>query len=294
MKLFKCILALCFLASCAGGGIPSFKQAIPGVNKRLIIHSGMNASSVTPWATTVTPKDITMDFAEASDDVFLNPTYIAHPGDLKALTSISGQYRGAFSEIIIEHMGSCLHDTFTGSPTTESFLACDAESKTCYQNLYDLLKVYHFMLSPNGTLTYKSNVYSAAGANGKTDGGRDMALLTARYSIEKMFGWDPHKGLTSDTLLKYFQDFYTNMLNTYFSSVTVSIKTDDLYAKFRPAPNPWYYMEIKMQRKALPSEDPAAAPQTPSMMGRFLTGSQSPVPAGVPTPATSGFPGLNF
>lgn len=263
------------------------------MNKRLIIHSGMNASSVTPWATVVTPKDITMDFAQANDDGFLNPTYIAHPGDLKALTSISNQFKGAFSEIIIEHMGSCLHDTFTGEPSTESFLACDPGSKTCYQNLYDLLKIYHFMLSPGGTMTYKSNVYSAAGANGKTDGGRDMALLTARYSIEKMFDWDPHKGLSPDTLLKYFQDFYTNMLNKYFSPVSVSIKTDDLYGKFRPSPNPWYYIEIKMQRKDLPTEDPAAAPQTSSFMGGLM-GQQGAVPAGVPTPSTGSFPGLGF
>ena len=51
-------------------------------------------------------------------------------------------------------------------------------------------------------------------------------------------------------------------------------------------------MEIKMQRKDLPNEDPAAAPQTSSFMGGLM--GQSPVPAGVPTPATSGLPNFGF
>lgn len=266
MRFFLSILLCVFLIGCSSG-VPSFSTAIPGYSKRLIVHSGANVLTQFPWAMPVTPQDITIDFAspQSTDPFspFLNPTYISDPGGIQNMRMLSQQYVGRFSEIIIEHVGSGLHDTpdnfdDSGNTSSYAFLTCQPSSHICYRNLYDLLKIYYSMLSSGGNLIYKSNRYSFGDETGK-DCGRDKILRVSMVSLDKMMEWPSHDYLTSDDILKYLQSYYSNLLTPIgFSPILVTVKTDESYRKYKPAKFPYYYIEIKAQKSTTSSAKQSA------------------------------------
>ena len=261
---------LCFLAGCSSdvssiagavptsgfasffGSAPSLATAKPGFDKRLLVGSGADVLKKFPWSRPVTPQDITIDIAPASNPSnFINPTYIANGGDVREITSLSKQFQGAFSEIIIEHIGN-------GFP---QFLSCQqGTGSNCYNQLFQLLRVYNSMIAPGGTLTYESYRYSVTEKN--IDVGALKVLENLMVSVQKMMNWPSYSYLTQDQLNKYLTDFSTHVLsNTGFEAITFQVKQDLAYSKLNPPqPSPYYYVEIRARKSAAnSSSNPASS-----------------------------------
>ncbi len=278
MKLYFRVFFLCILVGCSDETPPPPKPGVynlyPAVNRRLIIHSGTKTVSVYPWSVAPEINDITIDIATPQQPGFLNPTYILNPGNMNDIAPISNQYAGVFSEIVIEHVGSGLHDTPSGPPSAQSFLFCTPipQSYACYNYLFRVLKAYHHMLVPGGTLLYQGNRYSFAGPDGN-DLGREQVLKTSLASLVKILGLpNIYEKLSADEIQQYLQDFYANLLKDHFSSVEVKVKTDEIYAKYNPTTLPYYYLEIRGV-KIVTSPEVQAPTSTP-----------------VPTPASTQMP----
>ena len=297
MKLYFCAFFLSILVGCSEDAPPAPKAVYnlyPPLNKRLIVHSGTKTVSVYPWSVAPEMNDITIDIANPQDPGFLNPTYVLNPGSIDDIAPISNQYAGVFSEIIIEHMGSGLHDTPNGPPSAQSFLFCTPlpQSYACYNYLFRILKAYHHMLVPGGVLLYRGNRYSFADPQGN-DFGREQVLKNSLSSLVKILGLPNIYGnLKADEIQQYLQDFYTNLLKDYFNLVEVKVKIDEIYAKYNPTNFPYYYLEIHAVKNMDSPESMAklSTSVVPSINQSTNTGTQSisGVPL-LPTPPSSIF-----
>jgi hypothetical protein len=243
---------------------PDIPQGLSG--PRLIIHSGTKANSLYPWSLPLNDQDVTIDTLESKDPMFLNPTYVIQPGSKKDMAQIAVQYEGAFSQIIVDHMGTAPHDVLNPDNSSQGFFMCSPapHSLLCYGDLFDLFKIYNSMLAPGGVFIYRGNRYSRIETDkkkGDTDVGYDDALKMCRTSLEKMMGLTvPYDQLTSEQILQYLKDYYSNLLEGYFNPVKVKINQDSLYEKYNPVKSPYYYLQIVAIKNSatISKETPAA------------------------------------
>lgn len=223
------------------GGAPSVATAKPGFDKRLIVGSGAGVLKKFPWSRPVTPQDITIDIAGADNpNNFINPTYVANGGDVKVMTDLSKQFKSAFSEVIIEHIGN-------GFP---QFLTCQqGGSVDCYNQLFQLMRIYNDMITPGGTITYESYRYSVADKG--VDVGSLKLLENLMVSVEKIMNWPRYSHLSEDQLSQYLKAFAIHVLsNSGFEAITFEVKKDLEYGRFQTAPQPYYYVEIRAKKLA--------------------------------------------